>query len=90
MHRLFVVKALLEIRQRGVVVAGTVDNPEDWFHVGDTVEIRRAGAVVSRAAISGIGVSPPGITTNLLLKGIAKTNVAEGDEVWISEKGPSE
>jgi hypothetical protein len=92
MHRLLVVKDLLEVKQRGVVVAGTLDNPGVVrFHIGDAVEIRRAGAPVTRTVISGIGMAPSsGGMANILLSGIATTDIAPGDEVWIVAKTHAE
>jgi hypothetical protein len=46
MHRLFVVKDVFEIRQRGVVAVGPLDDPDEArYHIGDAVEILRSGAV---------------------------------------------
>jgi translation elongation factor EF-Tu-like GTPase len=86
MHRLFVVEDVFEVKRRGVVAIGPLDDPDKGrYEIGDTVEIRRAGAVVARTVISGITMRPvpPKGTAEVLLRAISKAEVGPGDEVWL-------
>jgi hypothetical protein len=84
MHRLFLVVDVFEIKQRGVVACGPLDDPaEARYRIGDVVEIRRSGAVLARTVISGIPMCPLPAegTAEVLLKAITKADVGPGDEV---------
>ncbi len=85
MHRLFVVENVFEIKQRGVVVSGKLDDPQGArFHIGDTVEIRRRDGTVVETTISGIpiGLAKVGMG-EVLLRGVSKADIGPDDEIWL-------
>ena len=85
MYRLFIVDDVFEIKQRGVIAVGMLDNPQARFRIGDCVEIRRTNGVSVAAEISGIpmGSARAGLGEILLKSPITKEDIGPGDEVWI-------
>lgn len=89
MQRLFAIEDLFEIKERGVVVYGKVDDPDKKrYWIGDPVEIRRQGAVVVRTVIAGVAVMLGNSDfADLLLRDIEKVTIQSGDEVWLYVEG---
>lgn len=86
MHRLFVVEDVFEIKQRGIVVVGKLDDPQGArFRIGDAVEIRRRDGTAVKATISGVpmGRTKVGMGEVLLRGPVSKENVSPGDEIWV-------
>jgi translation elongation factor EF-Tu-like GTPase len=85
MFRLFVVEDVFDIKQRGLIIVGRLDDPKNArFRVGEVVEIRRKGRETVETVISGItiGGAPTGLG-EVLLRAITKADVGPGDEVWL-------
>ena len=92
MHLLFLVEDAFEIKRRGVVASGPLDDPDARYRIGDSVEIRRENGSVIRTIISGYTTMPlpPRGTAEVLLRDLSRDDVQPGDEVWIGDEHPAD
>ena len=69
-----------------MVVIGKLANADARFHINDPVQVRRQDGSVVRTAITGIpfGTMKVGMA-EILLRGINKSGIQPGDEVWIDD-----
>lgn len=86
MSLLFVVEDVFAIKDRGVVVIGKLANADTRFQINDPVHVRRQDGSVVRTAISGIPMRMMKVgMAEVLLRGIEKSDISPGDEVWIED-----
>jgi len=86
MHLLFVVEAVFAIKERGVIATGKLADPDHArFYIGDPVEVHRHDGSVVHTVITGfpMGMMKVGMA-EVLLRGVGKSDVKPGDEVWVS------
>jgi hypothetical protein len=82
------VEAVFTITGRGVVIVPAFLS-EHRAHSGESIQLRRADGCVKNTSISSIeslnlgsGKRRPAF---MLTRDIAKTDIAEGDEIWVQE-----
>jgi translation elongation factor EF-Tu-like GTPase len=87
MPLLFVVEDVFVIKERGVIAAGQLADPDRArYRIGDPVEVRHSDGSVTRAVISGIPLGMHAADkADVLLRGVGGSDVRVGDQVWASE-----
>ena len=89
MPLLFVVEDVFAIKERGVLAIGKLSDPGARFRIGDPVQVRRQDGSVITTSITGIPMGMVKIgQAEVLLRGINKTDILPGDEVWLEDAEP--
>lgn len=87
-RRLFTVEDTFVIRDRGLVlVPGIIPQGEERFRVGDPITLLRPDGSSIEAKIGGLELLDPNPRRDviIMLKGMAKSEVPVGTEVWSTD-----
>lgn len=83
-RRLFIVEARSTLPDRGTILApGLTSKPDEFFRVGDRIELRRPDGSEVRVSICGLDFFHPGPNGECsVLVGLSEAEVPIGTEVW--------
>jgi hypothetical protein len=83
-RKLFSVETRFEVQDRGTILGpGLISEPDEFFRVGQSIQLRRPDGSELRVSIRGLDFFHPGPNGEwAILVGLEESEVPIGTEVW--------